>query len=306
MGQALKNLNRRKGAGATWIPYKNDASIFMDAMQDIRNNLATLGDKKVKSAIEDEFGDPANIAGANMKPVQFYHHMVTEQNWLDNPINNTINEPEFNMLSPNGISIHAARIKLLGKATKSSYQAMVAETERAASELATLSQMSSLGVHIGSFIIPSSQIENQIESVTGIAAVTTSTAVISALKALKIRKISLGTPYVDFVNTEEVTFLEKNGVKVVNEYGLELGKTQEERRGIGRVPPESLYRFAHYINHKDADAIFLSCTNLATIQYIKELEEQLQKPIITSNQATYWACLRKLGLLDNLSDYGVF
>ena len=58
------------------------------------------------------------------------------------------------------------------------------------------------------------------------------------------------------------------------------------------------------INHKDADEIFLSCTNLATIQYIKELEEQLRKPIITSNQATYWACLRKLGLLDNLSDYG--
>ena len=261
----------------------------------------------MKSAIEDGvWGDPKNIAGENMKPVQFYSpYGYRAKIGLIIPSTNTINEPEFNMLSPNGISIHAARIKLLGKATKSSYQAMVAETERAASELATAEpDVIAWGCTSGSFIIPSSQIENQIESVTGIAAVTTSTAVISALKALKIRKISLGTPYVDFVNTEEVTFLEKNGVKVVNEYGLELGKTQEERRGIGRVPPDSLYRFAHYINHKDADAIFLSCTNLATIQYIKELEEQLQKPIITSNQATYWACLRKLGLLDNLSDYG--
>lgn len=44
--QKFEQLEKRVAQGATWIPYKNDASIFMDAMQDIRNNLATLGDKR--------------------------------------------------------------------------------------------------------------------------------------------------------------------------------------------------------------------------------------------------------------------
>ena len=252
------------------------------------------------------WGDPSNIAGSNMKPVQFYSpYGYRAKIGLIIPSTNTINEPEFNKLSPNGISIHSARIKLLGKATKESYEAMVGETERAASELATAEpDVIAWGCTSGSFIIPSSQIEGQIQKASGIPAVTTSNAVLGAIKALGVSKIALGTPYVEFVNTEEVTFLEKNGIKVVSRYGLELGKTQEERRGIGRVPPESLYRFAHFINSKEADAIFLSCTNLATIQYIKELEEQLKKPVISSNQATYWACLRKLGLMDNLIDYG--
>ena len=61
----------------------------------------------MKSAIEDGvWGDPKNIAGTNMKPVQFYSpYGYRAKIGLIIPSTNTINEPEFNMLSPNGISI---------------------------------------------------------------------------------------------------------------------------------------------------------------------------------------------------------
>lgn len=42
----------------------------------------------------------------------------------------------------------------------------------------------------------------------------------------------------------------------------------------------------------EADALFVSCTNLATMDRITELEERHGKPVISSNSATLWRALR--------------
>ncbi|GAA2526361.1 hypothetical protein GCM10010398_08760 [Streptomyces fimbriatus] len=44
-----------------------------------------------------------------------------------------------------------------------------------------------------------------------------------------------------------------------------------------------------------ADALFLSCTNLPTCDAIPQLEAELRIPVITANQVTMWAALRRLG-----------
>ena len=46
----------------------------------------------------------------------------------------------------------------------------------------------------------------------------------------------------------------------------------------------------------DADGYFLSCTNTRMIEAVADLEQELGKPVINSNQATIWACLKKLGI----------
>ena len=45
----------------------------------------------------------------------------------------------------------------------------------------------------------------------------------------------------------------------------------------------------------DADGYFLSCTNTRMIEAIEDLERDLGKPVINSNQATIWACLKQIG-----------
>ncbi len=50
--------------------------------------------------------------------------------------------------------------------------------------------------------------------------------------------------------------------------------------------------------------VFISCTNLASLGVIQRLEDELGKPVITSNQACFWACLRRLGLRDPVQGYG--
>jgi arylmalonate decarboxylase len=87
-------------------------------------------------------------------------------------------------------------------------------------------------------------------------------------------------------------------------YGLELGVTQEERRGIGRVPPQSMHRFCRHIDHDKADVIFISCANMAAIHEIEQIEAERGKPVITSNLVTFWHALRQVGINDRIEGFG--
>lgn len=249
---------------------------------------------------------PSRLAGKTMKPVQFYSaYGYRAKIGLIVPSTNTVMEPEFYRMAPTGISIHTARMMLLGKATHESYEKMEDDTARAASELATAEpELIVWGCTSGSVICPSERIVSRIENAAHIEAITTIDAVMAALEAVGARNVALGTPYVEFVNEAEVRFLEDAGYKVPRWHGLQLGETQEERRGIARVPPSSLERLVRYIDCDEADTIFLSCTNLATVDVIEELEAAVGKPVITSNQATFWHALRTLGIKDRIEGRG--
>src|SRR5262249_53874732 len=44
----------------------------------------------------------------------------------------------------------------------------------------------------------------------------------------------------------------------------------------------------------EADGIFLSCTNTTQIEAIADIEQALGKPVVNSNQAVLWGCLKRL------------
>lgn len=58
------------------------------------------------------------------------------------------------------------------------------------------------------------------------------------------------------------------------------------------------------VDDPESEALFISCTNLHTIEIIEKLENDLHKPVITSNQATTWNILRLAGIDDKIQGYG--
>lgn len=121
-------------------------------------------------------------------------------------------------------------------------------------------------------------------------AVTTAGGMVQALAALRCRRVALVTPYIDALNTLLVEFLEAHGVQVVASTGLGLlGQ-------IWRVSHQELVDSVRAVDCPDADAVFISCTNLTTYDLIAPLERELGKPVLTANQVTMWAALRTLGL----------
>lgn len=221
------------------------------------------------------------------------------------PSTNTVNEPEFWRMAPEGVSIHTARVMLKGKATEESYFKMADALAEAAEKLGTAEvDVVAYGCTSGSIICPLPELLDSMGSRTGTPSTAAAGAVVSALRAFGVKKVAVATPYVGFVNDSERAFLEEQGFTVTSLRGLELGETQEERRGIGRVPPEQVYRLAVSANTDDAEAIFISCTNLVTIDVIAQLEADLGKPVVTSNQACFWACLRLMGLPARIEGFG--
>ena len=224
---------------------------------------------------------------------------------LITPSSNNINEPEFYRLAPPGVTIHTTRVLLTGEMDEASFHRMAGELSRAAKELATAEvDIVIYGCTAGSVIVPLPELTASIAQQTGTPALVTAGAVVSALRALGVRRVAMATPYLDFVNRREVTFLEEHGFSVTRYLGLEMGNNQQERRCIGHVAPQALYRMAMEIDTPEAQAIFISCANLATLDVIEDIERALGKPVVTSNTASFWACLRTLCINAGIAGHG--
>jgi maleate isomerase len=134
------------------------------------------------------------------------------------------------------------------------------------------------------------EIIERIEKAAGVPATTTSTAAVKALQALGTARVAVATPYVDEINDRLADFLAGHGFLVVAMKGLQLG------RDIGLVPAGDVYQFVKGMQRPEADAIFISCTNFATVEILDALEQDLGLPVISANQVTMWEALNLAGV----------
>lgn len=125
-------------------------------------------------------------------------------------------------------------------------------------------------------------------------------AVRKALTATGARNITLGSPYVAELNDNVATYLSLAGFNVVATHGMGLDYDTE----MIRVAPEYLIDYARAIDTPEADTILLSCGALRNIDVVDEIEQQLGKTVICSNQAMLWDCLRLAGIDDKLPGLG--
>jgi maleate isomerase len=134
------------------------------------------------------------------------------------------------------------------------------------------------------------QIIAMIEQASGVPATTTSSALIEALKELGARRVALVTPYVDQLNQRVIAFLAANGIEVDGSVGFGI----PDPDGIPLIKPADTADVARQVNSDRVDAVFLSCTALRGIEAIDLLGDELGKPVLSSNQVTYWKLLRLL------------
>ena len=137
-----------------------------------------------------------------------------------------------------------------------------------------------------------SELLRRIAEVSGTQASTTSTGMARAFQGLGVRRVALVTPYVAEINASLVEFLRQCGVSVV---ALE---STEMIRGIAEMTPDDIRTLVLRACSPEADAVFISCTNLATAFLIDELEQAAGRPVMSANQVTIWDALRLGGLTD--------
>jgi maleate isomerase len=209
---------------------------------------------------------------------------------------NTVNEPEFYRTLPTGVSVHTSRLPFFGKTTVETTDEMNEGIGRCAELLETADvDVVVYGVTAGSFyrgLGYDTEIEEQIESDTGVPAVAAAASLRRAAAFLDLERLAIATPYIEEFNDRLRTYLEGDGFEVVAMDGLGI----EEGVEIGAVTPQQLYQEVTAIDRPEADGILISGTNYRTFEAIDPLEADLEKPVISANAAELWDALRTLGL----------
>jgi maleate isomerase len=134
----------------------------------------------------------------------------------------------------------------------------------------------------------------------GIPVTTTSSASIAALRAVGARRISFVSPYVPDIVERGRQFFSAAGFDVLSAHGMNI----DDDHVIGRIAPEQVFEYVKAQRHPNTDALFISCTNLASVAVIDSLERDLGIPVVSAVQATFWQCLRVTGITDHLAGFG--
>ncbi len=146
-----------------------------------------------------------------------------------------------------------------------------------------------------------SSIEQKVKLAKPEAKVTTpSSAAVKALKKLKIKKISVFTPYIKDLNNDVIEFFKKENFVVTSNSYFDI----ETDVDIGKVDQNYLYEVLSKIDLKDAEALFVSCTALPALPIIEKLEKKLNKFVLSSNQALIWDTIRSIGYDSTINGYG--
>jgi maleate cis-trans isomerase len=135
------------------------------------------------------------------------------------------------------------------------------------------------------------EISESISAISDIPSVSTASAVLQALRTLDAGRVALATPYMEWVYQAESEFLEAGGFEVTAVNGMD----RTGGRDINSISAEEIIRQTDEVMIRDTDVLFVSCTDLPSLDLVPQLEERYGKPVITSNQATFWSCAKVLG-----------
>jgi maleate cis-trans isomerase len=135
----------------------------------------------------------------------------------------------------------------------------------------------------------------------GVPAITSAQAVGRAARALRAHRIAIVSPYSDAVNQRAAHYFKsKHGLKTVALEGF--GAT--DSYAIGGLGPENARDAFARINRPEIELFVVPGGNFPTMSSIAGWEQEFGKPVVTTNQASFWAMLRAFNTGDRLPTFG--
>ena len=206
------------------------------------------------------------------------------------PSVNSMTEPQFNRFAPPGLAVNVARARVAGE-WKRPLDVMADEIATSARLLSDVEPDLIVFHCTDTSMTQGPQGEGRILDIvkhaTGIEALATSRLVLEALQTLGLKKLILLSPYRS--NQSVIDYLKATGFTVVHDVALGLKSIE-----FANVTPREWTELARQHDRPEADGIFLSCTNTTQIEAIADIEGALGKPVVNSNQAVLFGCVKRL------------
>jgi maleate isomerase len=213
------------------------------------------------------------------------------------PSSNRLTEPQMRQYAPAGVEVHVTRLRMTG----ASHVPLAELLPRVVEATAALddARCDVLVFHCTASSMEAGlagerQVLDAMRSATEKPVATTASAALAAFDALGVRRIVLVSPYLRATHEHELALLSEARLEVVGERALELDGSD----AYIAVPPATWLSIGEQAMHAapGAEALFLSCTNIHSLPVVALLESRLGRPVVTSNQASVWRCLRLAGV----------
>ncbi|MBT6119724.1 MAG: Asp/Glu racemase [Rhodospirillaceae bacterium] len=201
-------------------------------------------------------------------------------------------ESELRAFLPiSGLSLLSTRIPLGGRGTPETLAAMEAHIPEVAKLILPDDDLDVFvfGCTSGSMTIGPERVEAAVHKARpGVPVTNPVSAATAALRHFGAKRIALLTPYSDEINAVVGRFIADQGFEIAARGSFKCDNGVE----IGLVPPGAIYEAGVRMGRTDCDALFISCAGLRASSVVQRIEDEIGKPVVTSNQALAWDCLR--------------
>lgn len=213
------------------------------------------------------------------------------------PSSNRMVEQEMVRHVPPGVTAHVARLRMTG-AHRMPIDPLLPRVEEAAATLVD-ARCDAVAFHCtanstAEGLAGEAKLLAAVRSAGAPQATTTATAIRQALEALGVRRIVLITPYSQQTTEEEAEFLHLAGYEVLAARGFGLNGSD----AYCATPAQFWRERALEAARPDAEAYFISCANISAFNVIEDIEQKIDRPVVTSNQAVIWHALSLIGVRD--------
>ena len=219
------------------------------------------------------------------------------------PASNRMVEPQMAKMCPPGVVPHFMRLRMTNQYKRPLPELLPAILNAAAllmDSKCDIIVFQCTGTSMSGGVDMDNHVVSEIAKATKRPAISTASAVKAALSTLGARRLVFISETEQAGHDKKLKFLKEAGYKILSDKAASLSGTDE----YCVTPPRFWYDTAMGLRNDAADAIFISCANISSIDVIADLERDLKKPVVTSNQAALWCALRTLGLSDAVRSLG--
>lgn len=211
-------------------------------------------------------------------------------------VDETIEQDFRCLLAPDAVRLHVSRVPSGVELTPHTIASMNATLPAAAALLpsAVTFDVVGYGCTSGTTLIGAERVRDLVMGAAPARHVTDPlSAALAACSDLNLKRVGIVSPYIPSVAHPIRRAFEDAGIIVPDM--LSFGEQIEAR--VARIAPASITEAVRTLARRSPlDGVFLSCTNLRTLDILAPLEAELGLPVLSSNQVLVWHMARLAGI----------